>query len=265
LPVSRRLLRLKQTIFLQAISLIICFFKPQAQRLLYGGLQKFMLQNLTSQTLHDAQAEGLAIFPWFDVWRDAVLGKLPTAPDSLPGQFPPGNALGGLGAVLKSHMLATLREAPHMTAAQRAIAMEAAIRMAPAVMQADPDSAENDTSEHEDFSRFSRGFYKAACSLVQRHCSDPTFNAAALARNLGRSRASLYRLFSSHEESVAATIWSARLESAWRMVTTIEHAHLLFSDISCRCGFVDQSSFNRMFKRRYGLSPREARAESRQG
>ena len=196
-----------------------------------------------------------------------MLGKLTPAPTSLPDRLLPGHDrgnLGGLGAVLKSHMLATLREAPLMTAEQRDIAMDAAMRSAPAVFQADQDNAGHGASVREDLNRLVRSFYKVACSLVQRHFSDPTFNAAALARKLGRSRASLYRLFSPHNESVAATIWSVRLESAWRMVTTVEHAHLLFSDISCRCGFVDQSSFNRMFKRRYGLSPREARAESQQ-
>lgn len=227
-----------------------------------------MLNKFTPQPLHDAVAGGPADLQRFDVWRDAVLGKLTPVPSSLPDQLLPGRDrgnLGGLAAVLKSHMLVTLREAPLMTAEQRDIAMDAAMCMAPAVLQADHDNAGQGASEREDLSRCGRSFYKVACSLVKCHFSDPAFNAAALARKPGRSRASLYRLFSSHKESVAATIWFARLESAWRMATTVEHAHLLFSDISCRCGFVDQSSFNRMFKRRYGLSPREARAESQHG
>ena len=224
-----------------------------------------MFHKLTTQLMHDAATEGPVAIQRFDIWREAVFGKLTPGPSSLHGQLLPEHGLDGLGAVLKSHMLATLREAPRMTAAQRTIAMEAAMRMAPAVLQANQDNAEHGPSGREDISQFGRGFYKATRSLVQYHCSDPTFNAVALARKLGRSRASLYRLFSSHNESVAATIWSARLESAWRMIATVEHAHLLFSEISCRCGFVDQSSFNRMFKRRYGLSPSEARAESQQG
>lgn len=224
-----------------------------------------MRHKLTSQPTHDVATKGPAAFQQFDVWRNAVLDK-PTPPaHSLPDQLLPGHGVGALGAVLKSYRLLSLRKAPHRAAVQGSIAMEAAMRLAPAVLQTDLENAEHDASKHEDCSRSDRGFHQAACNLVQRYCSDPAFNAAALARKLGRSRASLYRLFSSHNESVAATIWSARLESAWRMIAAVENTHLLFSEISCRSGFVDQSSFNRMFKRRYGLSPREARAESQQG
>jgi hypothetical protein len=143
-----------------------------------------MFHKFTPQPMHDAASEGPTALQRFDIWRDAVLGKLTPVPSSLPDQLLPGYDLGGLGAVLKSHMLATLREAPHMTAEQRTIAMEAALRMAPAVLQADQANAEHDASKREDPNRFGRGFYKAACSLVQRHCSDPAFNAAGLLARL---------------------------------------------------------------------------------
>ena len=191
-----------------------------------------MFHKFTPRPPHDAAAECQTALQQFGVWRDTVLGKLTPVPGSPHEQLLPGcdpDDLGGFGAVLKSHRLATLREAPHMTAEQRTIAMDAALHMAPVVLQAEHDNAEHDTSQREDPNRFELGFYKAACSLVQRRCSDPVFKTAALARKLGRSRTSLYPLFSSHKESVAAAIWSTRLESAWRMIAAAEHTHLLFS------------------------------------
>ena len=54
-------------------------------------------------------------------------------------------------------------------------------------------------------------------------------------------------------------IRAKRLDRAWGMLTAAGQAHLLVSEIAFRCGFLDQPTFNRMFKRRYGLTPREAR------
>jgi AraC-like DNA-binding protein len=53
-----------------------------------------------------------------------------------------------------------------------------------------------------------------------------------------------------------------RLQRAWKMITAtaMTAGPLPFSEIAFRSGFVDQSTFNRMFKRRYGITPREARS-----
>lgn len=128
-----------------------------------------MFHKFTPQSTHDAATEGPTALQRFEVWRNTVLGKLTPVPGSPREQLRPGcdpDDLGGFGAVLKSHTLATLREAPHMTAEQRTIAMDAALRMAPAVLRTDHDNAEHDTSQREDPNQFELGFYKAACSLV---------------------------------------------------------------------------------------------------
>jgi AraC-like DNA-binding protein len=133
--------------------------------------------------------------------------------------------------------------------------MAAAAEMALAALQAERRGA-------ADVEQFEDGFYLAACRLIERDCADPELTPEAVAATLRCSRASLYRAFSRHQESVAAMIWLTRLGRASRMLASASHAGMLISEIAFRSGFLDQPTFNRMFRRRYGLTPREARAPS---
>jgi AraC-like DNA-binding protein len=161
--------------------------------------------------------------------------------------------LEGIGALLRAHLRLTLEEAPRLSPAERIAALSAAAQMALAALQAERRGA-------ADVEQFEDGFYQAACRLIEGGCADPDLTPEAVAAALGCSRASLYRAFSRHQESVAAMIWAARIVRASRMLTSACHADMLVSEIAFRSGFLDQPTFNRMFRRRYGLTPREARA-----
>jgi AraC-like DNA-binding protein len=158
----------------------------------------------------------------------------------------------GIGGLLRSHMLASLDEAPSLSSAQRVLALRAATDMALAALQAEKKAM-------ADGEQFALGFYQAARALINRDCGDIDLTPEAVARELGCSRASLYRLFAARGESVAAVIWATRLDHVQRLLRSRSHAHLLIAEIAFRCGFADQATFNRMFKRRYGTTPRDAR------
>jgi AraC-like DNA-binding protein len=158
----------------------------------------------------------------------------------------------GMTAVLRHHLLTTLDEAPCMSASERALAVTVAADMALAVLQASRFGA-------ADVEQFGDGFYRAARRLIDHRCSDPDLTPDQVAGILGCSRASLYRMFARRGESVAATIWSTRIECAWRMLTLADGVGLLISDVAMRCGFRELPTFTRMFKRRYGMTPSDAR------
>ena len=158
----------------------------------------------------------------------------------------------GLAAVLRAHMTTTLDEAPHMTAQDRVVATNAAAEMALAILQASRLGA-------ADPDQFGDGLYQAACAVIDRACADPELSPERIALTVGCSRATLYRLFARRAQSVAASVWQARLERARRMLGSAKSIGMTISDVALLCGFADMPAFTRMFKRRYGMTPREAR------
>lgn len=162
----------------------------------------------------------------------------------------------GLARVLCHHLQATFDEAARMAVAERAAAAKAAKDMALALLQATHEGM-------ADPDRFAHGFHRAALGLIDHECGDPDLTPERIAVALGCSRASLYRAFAKQGESVAAAIWQARLERANRMLTAPEGIGLLVSDIATLAGFREMPTFTRMFKRRYGLTPSDARVVER--
>ncbi|MGE0578862.1 MAG: helix-turn-helix transcriptional regulator [Reyranella sp.] len=159
----------------------------------------------------------------------------------------------GLALVLRHHLQATFDEAVRMSIADRAAAAKAAKDMALAILQAGHAGSVADPE------RFADGFHRAALRLIDRECGDPDLTPEHVACALGCSRATLYRAFAANGESVAATIWQARLQRAHRMLSSSEGIGLPIFEIAALSGFREMPSFTRLFRRRYGTTPREAR------
>lgn len=164
----------------------------------------------------------------------------------------------GLALVLRHHLQATFDETHRMSETERAAAARAAKDMALALLQAGHAGA-------ADPEQFVLGFYCAALRLIDRACGDPDLAPEQIVVTLGCSRASLYRAFAAHGQSVAAAIWRARLDRAHRMLSSAEGIGRPISEIAALAGFREMPSFTRMFRRRYGTTPREAREAARPG
>jgi AraC-like DNA-binding protein len=161
----------------------------------------------------------------------------------------------GIGVLLAAHMRTIAAESTRLSATELALAMRVAGDLALATMQ-DAISCE------PDIDRSTRGLYVAACLAIDEQCTDPSFSPARLAAIVGVSRAKLYRLFAAHGTTIATAIWQARLKRAYDMVSSPVHRNVPLGELAYRCGFLDRSTFSRMFKRRYGLTPRDLREAS---
>ena len=166
----------------------------------------------------------------------------------------------GLAGILRQHLMTAMDEAAFMTEAERVVATNAAAEMALVILQSTRTGIAAGAGDAE---QFVDGFHVAASRLIELHCGDPELTPERVASKLGCSRASLYRVFARRGEGVAEAIWAARIARAWRLLTSPEGGEFLISDIAMLCGFRELPTFTRMFKRRYGMTPRDVRQGSR--
>jgi AraC-like DNA-binding protein len=100
-------------------------------------------------------------------------------------------------------------------------------------------------------------------ALIRANLGSATFGPARLCRLAGISRSQLYRLFEMHG-GVAVCIQRERLAAAHRALSNPADLRSI-SEIAEAVGLFDPSSFSRMFRRSYGISPRELRLAASAG
>ncbi|MDT0567155.1 helix-turn-helix domain-containing protein [Streptomyces sp. DSM 3412] len=103
-----------------------------------------------------------------------------------------------------------------------------------------------------------------AQDYIDRHLHDPGLGATQVAGVLGISARHLGRIFESTGRSPARHIMERRLVEAHRELTGPGAREVRIADVAHRWGFSSQAHFARLFRSRFGLTPSEARAETRQ-
>jgi len=161
----------------------------------------------------------------------------------------------GIAGVLRSHLQATMDHAAHMQPQHHVLSMDIAMQLALAALVEEAAAPVNAAVLDE-------GLYQAAKTYIGQDCTNFGTNPSSVALHLRCSRSALYRAFAKHGESVAACIWLARLAHARRMLSAARYRHLQINEIAFRSGFSDHSTFDRMFKRAYGMKPVDIRQMS---
>src|SRR5262249_17502586 len=91
------------------------------------------------------------------------------------------------------------------------------------------------------------------------HLDDGNLGAAVVADRHGVTLRYLQKLFEADGTSFSEFVVSLRLAKAYRMLTNPLYSHRAIGNVAYDVGFNDLSYFNRLFRRRYGLTPSDVR------
>ena len=100
---------------------------------------------------------------------------------------------------------------------------------------------------------------RMAKSYIAENSNRRDLSVGAVAAHLGLTPRNLQRLFESEGTTFSEFLLSQRLSRAHRMLTEPRLAQNPVGTIAYDAGFGDLSYFNRSFKRRFGMTPRDVR------
>ncbi len=165
----------------------------------------------------------------------------------------PGNS--GIGAVASSFIRSALSQTGQLTIDEFSALSESSLDLLTlALATVRPEKFNLSTSRTLTLNRIK--------VYIEVHLSDSALNPAIVATAIGLSSRYINALFKDEETSLMRYIWQRRLENSRKnLLDSMLIGHRV-SDIAFRWGFNDLSHFSRVFKQRYGCSPKDYRQKS---
>jgi AraC-like DNA-binding protein len=105
--------------------------------------------------------------------------------------------------------------------------------------------------------------HSAALDHIAAHFQDPELTLEVVADKQGISPRYLQRLMAASGTSFTGRVNELRLQKAFKLLTEPHDGARRISDIALEVGFSDISYFNRLFRARFGDSPRHVRSAGR--
>ncbi len=97
---------------------------------------------------------------------------------------------------------------------------------------------------------------------IEIRLRDPKLSAPAVAARLGITPRYLRKLLEPTGKSFSELLLDKRLDRAAALLRDPQRRGARIAAVAYECGFSDLSYFNRVFRRRYGVTPSDMRAES---
>lgn len=178
-----------------------------------------------------------------------LLAPLLMAPDAHGGRR--HDASQPLTALVRAHVEALYRAAPHMTVAQMHSVQGATIALAAAAL--------NGLVTEDQAEQVRTATLLAVKRYIEDWLHDMSLSAPVVARQFSISRATLYRVL----EPVGGFVSYVRFRRLDRVrleLASPNLRHLSVGEIAEAWGFVSHSAFTKSFRLRFGMSPRAYRA-----
>jgi AraC-like DNA-binding protein len=97
--------------------------------------------------------------------------------------------------------------------------------------------------------------------FIEQHLGDPALDPQRVAEHAHASVDHLHRLFRAEGHTLMGYVWHARLAKAKRLLSQDAAANRMpIQEIAFQCGFSAAAHFSRMFRKQYGVAPREMAA-----
>lgn len=154
----------------------------------------------------------------------------------------------GLSLMLQAQLIGLAELVPRLNTAARRAALDATVELAASVLRVELGAGIEDESN-------SAGLFAAAQVFIRRHLASPRLNPELIARQIGCSRAHLYRVFAEQGETVADYVRELRLRRAHDLLMSDTKSKTRIGDVAYRCGFEDPVHFTRLFRQRFSVTP----------
>lgn len=179
------------------------------------------------------------------------LAPLLAAPDRSVGRRIPGSV--GSGAILGNFLRALTYQAAQLDAtAQHCLLMH----LCGLVGLALGASREGRESQRETLRAVRR---QEILTYIETHWRDPGLTVQRAARDLRMSPRWLHALLEEGDISFAAWVAERRLEECKKLLNDPAGRALTVAEAALRSGFGSMSTFNRRFRSKFGMTPRDAR------
>ncbi|SFK25534.1 AraC-type DNA-binding protein [Pseudovibrio ascidiaceicola] len=159
-----------------------------------------------------------------------------------------------LVTLLKEHICLLAKQSLSMSYEQAQAIIPASIGLLAACLQS------NERHSDQEQSGIKIALLGRARRIIEANLNNPNLTPAYLCKSLGITRANLYVLFEPLG-GVSSYIRQYRLRAVARAILSSTNKFTSIYQIAQEYGFTNESSFSRLFKQRFGMSPSDAREQ----